>query len=100
MPEVVEHEPRPAIHIEKQLGWVRKLGGAESGDLEGGSNSVSQIDEVSDMLPACQLCGGGSRKGIMAFTRLGARHFRLSLNTAGAFQAATWVLELRGSESE
>ena len=28
--EVVKHEPRPAIHMEKQLGLACKLGGAES----------------------------------------------------------------------
>ena len=28
--EVVKHEPRPAIHMEKQLGWACNLGGAES----------------------------------------------------------------------
>ena len=28
--EVVQHEPRPAIHMEKQLGWAHKLGGEES----------------------------------------------------------------------
>ena len=25
--DVVKPEPRPAIHVEKQLGWVHKLGG-------------------------------------------------------------------------
>ena len=28
--EVVKHESRPAIHMEKQLGWAHKLGGVES----------------------------------------------------------------------
>ena len=28
----MKHEPRPAIHMEKQLGWGRKLG--EVGSLE------------------------------------------------------------------
>ena len=27
--EVEKHEPRPAIHMEKQPGWVHKLGEAE-----------------------------------------------------------------------
>ena len=27
--EVVQYEPRPAIHMEKQFGWVYKLGGAK-----------------------------------------------------------------------
>ena len=25
----MQHKPRPAIHMEKQLGWACKLGGAE-----------------------------------------------------------------------
>ena len=28
--EVVKHKPRPAIYMEKQLGWAHKLGRAES----------------------------------------------------------------------
>ena len=30
MYEVVKHEPREAIHMEKQRGWTHNLGGAES----------------------------------------------------------------------
>ena len=77
--------------------------------------NVSQADGVSDMTPSCQLCGsveGGLRKGTMQQTllvflsgrelspsfHLDARHFSSSLNATGAFQAATLVLELRGSE--
>ena len=26
----MEYEPGPAIHVERQLGWVHKFGGAES----------------------------------------------------------------------
>ena len=26
----MKHESRPAIHLEKQLGWAQKLGGAQS----------------------------------------------------------------------
>ena len=57
--EFVKHEPRPAIHTEKQLGWAHKLGGAESLGISKvlGSNSVSQVDGFSDMAPACRLCG-------------------------------------------
>ena len=43
----MKHEPRPAIDMEKQLGW-----GGVSGDLQGGANSVSQFDGVSYMAPA------------------------------------------------
>ena len=45
--------------MENQLGRAHKLGGAESlGDLQGGSNSAGQVDGISDMAPACQLCRG------------------------------------------
>ena len=46
-----------------------RLGDGASGDLQGRANSVSQVERVSDMAPACHLCdsvGGGFRKGIMA----------------------------------
>ena len=46
------------------VGW-----GRVSGNLQGGAISVSQVDEVLDMVPTCQLCGSleqGLRKGIMA----------------------------------
>ena len=41
----------PAIPMAKQLGWAHKLGGEVSGDLQGRSNGVSQVDGVSDMAP-------------------------------------------------
>ena len=44
--------------------------------------------------------GGRFRKGTMASAHLDARYFSSSLYAIGAFQAATPVLELRGSESE
>ena len=43
---------------------------------------------------------GGLRKQTMAFAHLDARHFSVSLDTIGAFQAATLVLELRVNESD
>ena len=80
------------------------------------ANSVSQVDVVSDMVPSCQVCGsvGGKCPGrgqwlLPAFlsgrklslsSYLDARHFSSSLYVTGTFQAATLVLELRGSESE
>ena len=80
-------------------------------------NSVIQVDGNSDMAPACQVCscvalwGEGSEKGQWAFPAflswrklfprscLDARHFIFSLDDTGIFQAATLVLELRGSMS-
>ena len=99
----MQHEPRPIIHLEKQLGWIHKLGGAVSGDLQGRSNSVIQIDRVSDMAPACRFCGsavGRLRKGTMASASPNVRYFSLSQHATGALQAATPGLEVRGSESE
>ena len=80
------------------VGW-----GRVSGDLQGRSNSVSQVDGDSDMTTACRLsgCDGGRpRKGTMASAHLDARHFSFSLYSTGTFQAATMLLELRESESE
>ena len=67
------------------------------------SNSVSQVDGVLDMAPACWLCGsvgGGFRKGTMASAHLDARYFSFSQYATGAFQAAILVLELRESKCE
>ena len=97
----MKREPKPAIHMEKRLGWASKLGGAEF-------LKISKVDQmVSARLMQSQiwrqLAGsvrGGFRKGTMASAHLDARHFTFSLYITGAFQAATQVLELRGSESE
>ena len=89
--------------------WDRVLA-----DLHGRSNSVSQVDGVSHMVPACWLCGfveEGSEKGqwlLSAFpsgrklspSSLDARHFSSPLYATAAFQAAIPVLELRENESE
>ena len=83
---------------------VFNLGGAESLQIFGGrANSVSQMDGVSDMAPACWLCGsvvGGFRKGAMASALLNARHFISFPYATGTFQAGLLVLELKGSECE
>ena len=42
--------------MEKQLGWACKLGGMECQDLQVGANSVSEVDGVSVVAPAFQLC--------------------------------------------
>ena len=54
-----------------EIAWVGlKVGwGRTSGNYQGGANSVSQVDGVSEMVPGCQLygsVGGGIRKGTMA----------------------------------
>ena len=73
----MKHELKPAIHMEKSLlrAWMDPLSwmGWRSEDLQGGANDVSQVDGVSDMAPACQLCGsvaGRFSKGTMASTHL------------------------------
>ena len=44
--EVVKHEPRPAIHMEKQLGWAYNLGGAESlGISKAGQTVLAKLME-------------------------------------------------------
>ena len=65
-----------------------------------GSNSVSQVDRVSDIALAATSVVGRFRKGKMTSALLDARHFTFSLCTTLACQAASLVLKLRGSESE
>ena len=55
--EVVQHEPIPAIHMEKQREWAHKLGRTESWGISK-VGSISQVDGVSDMAPAYWLCRG------------------------------------------
>ena len=43
--------------MEKQLGLAHKLGGVDSLGISKVGHSVSQVDGVSDMTPACQFCG-------------------------------------------
>ena len=90
---MVKHEQRPAIHMEKQLGWTQKLGGAESLGISKASQTV--LARLMDSQIWHQLAGsfgGGFRKGTMASACLDARHFSFSLYTTGAFQATTLVL--------
>ena len=53
------------------------------------------------MAPACWLCGslgGGFRKGTVASVHLDVRCYSFSQYATGTSQAATPVLEFRGSE--
>ena len=74
--EVVNHEPRSAIHVEKSVNslgcpvsWVLQV----LVDLQSRAHSVSQVNGVSDMASACRLCGfvalwqGASEKGQWPF---------------------------------
>ena len=90
------YKPRPAILMEKRLGWAHKLGEEESlGISRAGQTVLAGLMETQYMAPAYWLCGGGFSKGTMASACLDAKHFSFSLYTTGAFQAATLVLELR-----
>ena len=77
------------------------LGGAEYlGISKAGQTVLARLIESQIWQKFVGSVGGGFRKGTMAFVPLDARHFSFSLYTTGAFQAATSVLEVRGSESE
>ena len=97
----MKHKPRPAIHMEKQLGWVCKLGGLESLEIfEVGQTVLDRLMESRIWHQLAGSVGGNFRKGTMASVHLDTRHFTFSLYTTGAFQAATLVLKSRRSESE
>ena len=95
-------DPRAAIHIEKLLltagSWV-----PQSLRRSPERNSVSQVDGVSHMAPLASsvaLPTFLSGRKLSPNSCLDASHFSSSLYSTGAFQAATLVLEPRGSESE
>ena len=115
----MKHKLRPAIHMEKSLltDWVGpKLGGTESqGVSRAGQTVLARLMESQIWHPPASsvtLLGEGSEKGqwpLPAFlsgrnlsfsSHLDARHFSFSQYATGTFQAATPVMELRGSECE
>ena len=99
--EVLKHQPRPTIHMEKQLGWNHKLGGEASlGIYKAGQTVLARLMESQIWHQLAVSVRGGFRKGTMASAHLDVRHFTFSLYITGAFPAATPALELRGSKSE
>ena len=91
----------PGIHIEKQLRWAHKLGGAEPlGISKVGQTVLARLMESQVWHQLTGSVGVGFSKGTMASAHPDARHFSSSLYATHAFQAATLVLELRESESE
>ena len=97
----MKHESRSAIHMEKQLGWAYKLGGAESlGISKAGETMLARFMESLIWHQLADSVGGRFRKGTMASVHFDARYFSFSLFTTSAFQAAIPMLELRVSESE
>ena len=96
----MKHEPRVAIHVEKQLGWARKLGRVESlGISKAGQTVLARLMESQIWHHLAGSVALELRKRTVASAHLDARHFSFSLCTTGAFQASTPVLQLRRSES-
>ena len=92
----MKYEPRPAINTEKQPGYVR----TESlGVFNVGQTVLARLLE-SQIWHQLASSVGGEFKRTMDSACLDARHFSFFLYAMDAFQAATLVLELRGSESE
>ena len=89
--ENLKHGLRQAIHTEKPLETaqvVLKFGwGKAWGNHQGGTNSVSQVDGVTDIVPSCQLCGSVRgrlpRRGTVASAST-------SVQKKAAFQLSHW----------
>ena len=101
----MKHEPRPAILMEKPLltavSWVGQS--LALGISRTGQTVLARLMESH----ICHLLAGSvalptflSGRKLSPSSCLDARHFSSSLFAPGAFQTATPVLELRGSESE
>ena len=87
--------------MEKQLGRAHNLGGVESlGISKVGQIVLAKLMESQIWHQPTSSMWGELSVRTMAFTRLDARHYSLSLYTTGALQAATLMLKLRGGESE
>ena len=85
--------------METQLGWTCKLGVVESlGISKAGQTVLTMLTESQIWHQLASSMGGGFRNGTIASVHLDTRHFSFSLYAIDAFQAATPVLELRGSE--
>ena len=97
----MKHEPQPANHMEKQLGWVHMwVGQSLWGSSRGGQTVLARLMEFQIWDQVASFVQGGFRKGTMASACLDDRYFSFSPYAAGAFQAATPVLVLRDRESE
>ena len=85
--------------MEKHLGWVSKLGGAEPlGISKVGCTVLARLMESQIQHQPTRSVGGALIKGTVVSAHLDARPFSLSLYITGALQ--TPVREPRGSESE
>ena len=60
----MQHQPKLAIHMEKQLGWTRKLGEAESlGISKVGQTVLARLMESQIWYQLANLSGEGLEKG-------------------------------------
>ena len=72
----MKHEPKPAIHMEKYVGWACKLGGVDLlRTYKVGQTVVYQLMESQIWHQLAGSVGGGFRKGTMASVPLEVRHF-------------------------
>ena len=82
----MKHEPRPVIHLEKQLGRAHKLCGAESlGISKVGQIVLAGLTESQMWHQLNGSAGGGFSKETMASPCLDARHLSFSMYTTGDF---------------
>ena len=95
----MKHEPRLAVHMEKQLGWAHKLGEAEPlGISKAGQTVLARMMESHIQYHLTGFVGGGPTKGTMASACLDARYLILPLHATGALQATIPEPEPRGRE--
>ena len=59
----MKQEPRSAIQMEKQLGWVSKLGGVESGISKVGQTVLARLMESQIWHQLADSVGAGLEKG-------------------------------------
>ena len=84
--------------MEKQLEWAHKLGGLEPLGISKVSQTVlARLMESQIWHQPTSSVGERFSKETMVSACVNARHFSFSLHATGSFQAATLVLELRGS---
>ena len=81
------------------------MGGAQPQGISSAEQTVlaRMMESQIWYLRLCGSVGEGSEKGqwpLSSSSHIDVRHFSLSQYATGAFQAATPVLELRGSESD
>ena len=85
----MKYEPRPAIHMEKQLGWAHKSGESESlGISRAGQTALARLMGSQIWNQPSGTVEGAFRKGTMASAFLDVRSFSFSQYATAAFQAA------------